>query len=142
LLSALDPVHITASIFRDVMNTLHWQNDRHSLALDILKQNLILDEDDKRIINDHKSPIGVVDNGIWYVISKEVTKILGEMEAVVPIRFFRWAKEAGYICETDREKGRYTNTKKINGTSVKTYAFNFSAKNAGNTGNDGNGDPL
>jgi hypothetical protein len=142
LLSVLDPVHITASIFRDVMDTLHQKNDRHSLALDTLKQNLILDEDGKRIINDHKLPIGIVDKDIWYVISKEVNKILGEMEGVVPIRFFRWAEEAGYIYETDREKGRYTKTKKINGTSVKTYAFNFSVKNAGNTGNDGNGDPL
>ncbi len=138
LLSQLDPLHITAVMFRKVMATLSQKNDKHLLVLEHIKQSVFLDANSTAILNGHKTSIGIIDNDIWYIKSTEVNRIIKEMDNIVANRFFKWADAIGYLHGTDSEEGRFTKTKKINGNSVKTYAFNFDAKIDGNPGNGGN----
>lgn len=136
LLSDLDPLHITASMFRKQMKILRLRDNKHLMTLDVIQQSIIIE--DNEIFNQYKTPIGVVDNEIRYIKSTEVSTILKELNNVVPSRFFKWLDEKGYLYEKDKEGGRFTKTKRINGSSVKTYAFNFNVKNSGNTGIGGN----
>ncbi len=138
MLSRLDPLHITAAMFRKVIGTLNQKSDKHLMVLDTIKQSVILDDDGTTILNHHKTSIGIVDNDIWYIKSTEVNQTISEMDNIVAKRFFGWAKDIGYLHKTDNEVGRFTKTRKINGNAVKTYAFNFDVKIDGNTGNGGN----
>jgi hypothetical protein len=138
ILSNLDPLHITSNMFKKVMDSFHQKNDRHMIVLDMIKQALILDDDGETILNNFKSPVGIVKNDIWYVKSTQINDIINNIDGAVSRRFFRWAEEEGILCEIDNEEGRYTKTKKLNGTSVNTYAFDFSVETNGNTGISGN----
>ncbi len=136
LLSDLDPLHVTASMFQKQIKILRLRDDKHLMTLDVIKQSIIIEDD--VILNQYKTPIGVVDDGICYIKSTEVTAVIKDLENVVAKRFFKWAEEKKYLHEQDSEEGRFTKTKRINGSNVKTYAFNFDAQNNGNTGIGGN----
>ncbi len=135
LLSDLDPLHVTASMFRKQVKILRLRDDKHHMTLDAIKQSIIIEDD--VILNQYKTPIGIVDDGISYIKSKEVTAVIKELENIVAKRFFKWAEEKRYLHEQDSEEGRFTKTKRINGSNVKTYAFDFDAQNSGNTGKVG-----
>lgn len=136
LLLDLDPLHITASMFQKQIKILRLRDDKHLMTLDVIKQSIIIVDD--MIFNQHKTPIGSVDDGICYIKSTKVNTVIKELENVVAKRFFKWAEEKKYLHEQDSEEGRFTKTKRINGSNVKTYAFNFDAQNSGNTGIGGN----
>ena len=138
MLSQLDPLHITAAMFRKVIVTLSQKNDKHLLVLDLIKQSVILDDGGVTIRNTYNTPIGIVDNSIWYIKSTEVTQTIKEMDNIFANRFFRWAYAIGYLHEIDSEEGHFTKNKRINGNGVKTYAFNFDLEIDGNPGNRGN----
>ncbi len=126
LLSSLNPLHAVSVMYAKQMRMINARDDRHLMALDIIKQSITIVGVD--ITDQFNHMIGVADGDISYIKSTEVNKILKELDNVVPKRFFLWAKAKGFLAETDSEEGRFTKTRRVGGSTVNTYAFNFNVK--------------
>ncbi len=136
LLSGLDALGITTSLFKKQIQIFKVGDEKNLGIIESIKQAISIEGDD--IHNLFRTSIGVVKNNICYIKSTEITAILEALPNVNSNRFCKWAVEEGYICESDNASKSFTKTRRINGTSVKTYAFNFDVKTDGNTSNGSN----